>query len=244
MRSPKRFARLLAKGGEGGPARRFRWRAAGAGRRRRAPYPLYPHPPISTTKPPTTRSSSSCDSSPGCQRSLERASFWTVRRPQHVGGQDWASSARASLDERARSRRQGREPREAGVNPARTRNPASFQSRPAGGRMRHHQWRDLLRPLMVHPAQHDRGKGHDMSRAVQLHPHPHGYLIDVGPVRRNKRLQLPRDGSARRDDDDPPHVSGQADTSYLVTGHNGRGDTGLLSQYSPGRGRKRGSQDH
>ena len=53
--------------------------------------------------------------SPWCQRSPERASFSTVRRPQHVGGQDWASSARASLDERARSRRQGREPREAGV---------------------------------------------------------------------------------------------------------------------------------
>ena len=50
-----------------------------------------------------------------CQRSSERASFWTVRRPQHVRGQDWASSARASLDERARSRRQGREPREAGA---------------------------------------------------------------------------------------------------------------------------------
>ena len=46
------------------------------------------------------------------QRSPERASFWTVRRPQHVGGQDWASSARASLDERARSRRQGRERRD------------------------------------------------------------------------------------------------------------------------------------
>ena len=50
-----------------------------------------------------------------CQRSPERAPFSTVRRPQHVGGQDWASSARASLDERARRRRQGREPREAGA---------------------------------------------------------------------------------------------------------------------------------
>ena len=50
-----------------------------------------------------------------CQQSPERASFWTVRRPQHVGGQDWASSARASLEERARSRRQGRKPREAGA---------------------------------------------------------------------------------------------------------------------------------
>ncbi len=50
-----------------------------------------------------------------CQRSPERASFWTVRRPQHVGGQDLASSARASLDERARSRCQGLEPCEAGA---------------------------------------------------------------------------------------------------------------------------------
>ena len=46
-----------------------------------------------------------------CQRSPERASFWTVRRPQ----QDLASSARASLDERARSRGQGLEPGEAGA---------------------------------------------------------------------------------------------------------------------------------
>ena len=75
---------------------------------------------------------------------------------------------------------------------------------------------DLLRPLMVRLARQDRGKGHDMSRVVQLHPH--GYLIDVGPVRRSKRLQLPRDGSARRDDDDAPHVSGQANTGYPVTG--------------------------
>ena len=42
-----------------------------------------------------------------CQRSLKRAGLSTVRRPQYVGSQDWASSAKPGLDERARSRRQG-----------------------------------------------------------------------------------------------------------------------------------------
>ena len=32
---------------------------------------------------------------PECQRSLERALFWTEPRPQHVGASEWASSSRA-----------------------------------------------------------------------------------------------------------------------------------------------------
>ena len=50
-----------------------------------------------------------------CQRALGNDRFWTEGRPQHVGAYGLASSARASLDERARSRRQGRKPREAGA---------------------------------------------------------------------------------------------------------------------------------
>ena len=42
--------------------------------------------------------------------------IWTGRRPQHVGGSmTWVSSAGNSLDERARSMRQGRQPRGAGA---------------------------------------------------------------------------------------------------------------------------------
>ena len=52
---------------------------------------------------------------PRCQRALRNAPFRTGHRPQHVGGHVCCAVGRGQSGERARSRRQGRQPREAGA---------------------------------------------------------------------------------------------------------------------------------